>query len=304
MYLSQELICDILVKYYFLSLRPSNWIKNAFVAFPIVFSLNLFDIEKLTLIFITIIAFSLLCSSIYVINDLIDIDIDKCHPKKSKRPIAAGKVSVIQAITILILALIGSFVISSIFLKVEVLYLFIIYFILNLLYCIILKHINLIEAFVIPLNFLIRIVIGCVVISVYPSFWIIAVTFFIALLLTFIKRKSEIQLLEINDSIKARKVLSNYNLELMNVYIFVCATITVMTYMLYTLDKTTETNFNTQNLFYTTPLVLIGIFRFIQLSFLDSFKGIGDPTSLLLKDRFLQFSVLIWISAVIFLIYF
>jgi len=291
------------LKSFLLMLRPTNWIKNGFIAFPLVFSYNLFNREKFSAIIISIVAFSFLSSTVYIINDWIDKDADKLHERKSKRPIASGEISGFTALlSALFLGLIA-FSIAFLFNNLSTALIFILYFVLNLLYCLWLKRINLIESFVIPFNFILRILVGCFSILVVPSTWILAVTFFISLFLTFIKRKSELQVGDLK-STKHRAVLSRYSEELLNIYIFICATITIVTYMLYTLESPTLSTVSSNRLFYTTPIVLLGLLRFIQLSFTGAYAKEGDPTVLIFKDRFLQSIVSFWILLVVALLYF
>ena len=284
-------------------LRPTNWIKNGFIAFPLVFSHNLFNQEKFSATLISIMAFSLLSSTVYIINDLIDKEADKLHERKSKRPIASGEISNFTAL--LSASFLGLLAFSIIFFfnNVTTVFIFILYFVLNLMYCFWLKRINLIESFVIPFNFILRILVGCYSILVVPSSWILAVTFFVSLFLTFIKRKSELQVVDF-DSNKHREVLSSYTAELLNIYIFMCATITVVTYMLYTLESPSLNTVSSNRLFYTTPLVLLGLLRFLQLSFNGTYAKEGDPTVLIFKDRFLQSIVSAWILLIIGFLYF
>ncbi len=291
------------MKSFLLMLRPTNWIKNGFIAFPLVFSHNLFNQEKFSAVLISIMAFSLLSSTVYIINDLIDKEADKLHDRKSKRPIASGEISYFTAS--LSASFLGLLAFSIIFCfnNVTTIFVFILYFVLNLLYCFWLKRINLIESFVIPFNFILRILVGCFSILVVPSSWILAVTFFVSLFLTFIKRKSELQVVDF-DSHKHREVLSSYTAELLNIYIFICATITVVTYMLYTLESPSLNTVSSNRLFYTTPLVLLGLLRFLQLSFNGTYAKEGDPTVLIFKDRFLQSIFSVWILLIIGFLYF
>jgi decaprenyl-phosphate phosphoribosyltransferase len=284
-------------------LRPSNWLKNGFIAFPLIFSNNLFNQEKSISVVFCIVAFSCLSSSVYIINDLIDREADKLHFRKSKRPIASGDISLITAL--ITAFLIGSIAFSMVLLlnNLSTVLIFGLYFTVNMLYCIWLKNLNLIESFVIPINFILRILAGCFCILVTPSAWILAVTFFVSLFLTFIKRKSELQIVD-HEPEKHRSVLSMSSTDLLNIYIFMCATITIVTYMLYTLESPTLSQETSSRLFFTTPLVLLGILRFIQLSFNSNYAKEGDPTVLIFKDRYLQSIVLIWIILIIGLLYF
>jgi 4-hydroxybenzoate polyprenyltransferase len=176
------------------------------------------------------------------------------------------------------------------------------YFSLNLLYSVYFKKINIIELMILSLFFVIRILAGCFAISVVPSEWLITVTFFVALFLVLTKRKSEILILE-NNAAEHRPVLKMYTLELLNTYTYIVATIILFSYILYTMDPLVIAILNTNKLIYSSIFVTIGLFRVIQISNNKEFDGEGDPTILILKDRYLQIILALWVLSVILFIY-
>ena len=176
------------------------------------------------------------------------------------------------------------------------------YFVLNLAYNFGLKNVNLIESVTLAINFVMRVLAGCYAIAVVPSHWILVITFFLALFLTLIKRKSELKILQ-EKAILHRKVLKNYTIDLLNKLIYICATITLTAYMLYTFDTKVMSIFGTDKLIYSTIFVVIGIFRFIQLSENNEYNDEGDPTTLLLKDIFSQIIFGLWVAYIILIIY-
>lgn len=284
-------------------LRVKSWIKNGFIFLPLVFSLNLLHLDLVSRAAIAFIAFSLACSFIYVINDWVDTEKDKLHPRKKLRPIPSGKISKNKALIIALATLIGSlaFIIFS-KLPNSFVAILMVYVLLNLAYSFVLKRINIIEFFVVAVNFVFRVLAGCYVIAVNPTSWILVVSFFLALFLILIKRKSELVMLE-NGAQAHRAVLANYSQELLDKFIFIVATITITAYLLYTMDVKVQAALHTDKILYSSIFVVLGIFRFIQLSQFKAFDGEGDPTTLLFKDRFTQINLILWMSSLIVILY-
>ncbi|MBM3427196.1 MAG: hypothetical protein FJX95_00270 [Bacteroidetes bacterium] len=284
-------------------LRVKSWIKNGFIFLPLVFSLNLLHLDLVSRAAIACIAFSLACSFIYVINDWVDAEKDLLHPRKKLRPIPSGKISKNNALVIALVTLIGSCTLIF-FSQLPNAFIAIlgIYVLLNLAYSFVLKRINIIEFFVVAVNFVFRVLAGCYVIAVNPTSWILVVSFFLALFLILIKRKSELVMLE-NGAQAHRAVLANYSQELLDKFIFIVATITITAYLLYTMDVKVQAALHTDKILYSSIFVVLGIFRFIQLSQFKAFDGEGDPTTLLFKDRFTQINLILWMSSLIVILY-
>lgn len=287
---------------FFQLLRINNWIKNLLVLAPLIFSLNIFHITKVIQSLEAFAAFCLISSAIYIFNDILDIEKDKIHPRKKYRPLASGKISILRAFIIALVLTALSLSVSW-FLSFNFTLVIFSYLVLNSLYNIKLKTVPLIEAFIIAINFLIRIIAGSVAISVIPTEWIVFVTFFLATMLTFIKRKSEIKVLE-SKSGEHRSVLKHYNLQTINQLIFISATLTLAGYVLYTINHPLFQNETINWLFYSFIFVAFGLFRFILISDSEQLEKEGDPTILILKDRYLQLTILLWILYVIWAIYF
>ncbi len=288
---------------FFELIRIKSWVKNGFIFIPLFFSLNLFNFNLIWKDIVAFSSFSLGCSFIYVINDLVDCERDKHHPRKINRALPSGRISKKVAFFSSILLLTISISLSFIFkLSLFYLYALISYLVLNLSYSLYLKRVNIIEMICISFNFVLRVFAGCFVISVNPSKWIIVVTFFLSLFLILIKRKSEILLLSEN-AYEHREVLKNYSKELLDKLIFISATIILMAYSLYTMDEFVIKSLGTDYLFYTTLFVIIGVFRFIQLSENNEYLGEGDPTILLYKDRFTQLNLIAWFFSLLILVY-
>ena len=291
------------MKMYFELLRIKSWVKNGFLFLPLVFALKLLEQDLFISVVIAFFSFSFCSSFIYIINDVLDAKADALHPRKKNRPIPSGKISSRLALMIGVgclavsFGLVFSFAISVFFSYVLLCYLF-----LNVAYVLVLKNIHLIELFVVAINFVLRVLAGCFVINVAPSNWILVVTFFLSLLLVLVKRRAELVVLGTNAAAH-RKVLKYYSEGFLDKLILIAATITITAYILYSIDPKVTFLLKTNSLIYTSIFVVIGVFRFVQLSEGKEFDGEGDPTTLLFKDRFTQLVLLAWLISLLFLLY-
>lgn len=282
-------------------LRIPSWIKNGFVLAPLIYSMQLTSTASVKLGVIAFLSYCFASSSMYILNDILDRKEDRLHPRKKNRAIASGKVSVKTAIITMILLLSASFYMA---LSLNTSFLIILgFFILNnLLYSNFLKHITLLDAFSIAISFVLRTIGGCIAISVLPSSWIIIITLTLSLFLVFVKRKSEIVIMG-EDASEHRKALKGYSIETLNYFILVCASIAITSYIIYSVNEQVQILLSTTLLPYSSIFVLLGVFRFIQLTFSNEYEGEGDPTTLLLKDRFSQINILFYIIFVVSIIY-
>ena len=283
-------------------IRISNWLKNLFVISPLVFSLKLTSPGPVVHSLIAFFVFSFTASGFYIYNDLIDLHKDLLHPRKKERPLASGIISKNIAVVIMILFFVAG-IAGLFFLPIPFTYILASYVVLSILYNMFLKEVNLLETVVLAVFFVIRVLAGCFAITVVPSHWILSITFFLALFLVFIKRKSEIIMLG-QAAEEHRKVLKNYSMVLLDRFIYITAAITLTSYMLYTINESVVQIFGSDILIYSTVFVVLGLFRFIQLSESGTYQYEGDPTTLLLKDRFLQVVVLCWAMYVVAVLYF
>lgn len=283
-------------------MRIRQWIKNLLIFAPLLFSFNLFNRLDLVQSVLTFFSYSFLASFVYVINDIMDVEADKQHPVKKNRPIASGNISKSNAYIIALASLCISILFSLIVNQTQLYYILLGYLVLNILYNYKLKHISIIDCISIAIGFELRILAGCVAIGVVASDFILVVTFFLALLLAFLKRKGELQSLT-TDSSKHRKALSSYTLALLDKFIFASATLTIIGYLFYSIDDAVNTQLGNDYLKYSLVFVLYGIFRFIQLSDIDIYEKEGDPTTLIYKDRALQLVLFCWMVYVTLCIY-
>lgn len=279
-------------------LRPEHWVKNLFLFIPAFFAARLFDPIILTDALLGFLAFSLIASSVYVLNDLIDAPQDRHHPDKQNRPIASGVIGRSQAIVILTVLLIAGSVLAA-FLQIQLLFIVLLYFIINVAYSFSLKHIALIDVSLIGLGFLLRVFAGGVVTGVAVSQWLIVLTFLLALILGLAKRRGEYVIMTGGHSF--RKSLEGYNLPFLDVAMVVCSTVAIVAYLMYCFSPEVTSRMQSDKIFYTAFFVVLGILRYLQLTLV--FNKTESPTRALLRDGFLQIVLLCWIGSFAWLLY-
>ena len=281
------------------SLRPKQWVKNGFLFLPLVFGKKIFSYPENVMTIAAFFLFSFCSSAVYLINDVMDIESDRKHPKKYLRPIAAGRFPVPYALTVA-LCLGAASLMLSFLLDVRLGWVMAIYLGMNLLYSRFLKHKVIVDVLCIGLFFLLRIGAGSVVAHVDLSHWILFMTALLALFLGFNKRRQELQQSKTVSS--HRKVLGEYDDYFIDQMNSVITASIVVVYMLYTVDAETVRNFGTTHLIYTIPFVYYGIFRYLYL--VHKARIEGDPTEALLTDLRMQVNIALWIGACIAVIYF
>jgi len=279
------------MKVYITLLRPHQYVKNLFIFIPIFFSGQILDFHLLLRALIAFGAFSLIASSVYIFNDYHDVEVDRQHPEKKHRPLAKGKISKRLAIYLMFILLLSGLGIFY-FLNINSFKLALLYFLLNLAYTLKLKHIPIIDIFIVSLGFIIRIYLGGIVTMITPSIWSIIITFLLALLLVLGKRRDDVVIFA---SIKksTRKVIDGYNIEFINMSMMIMASVTVVSYIMYTISPEVTSRIESNKLYLTTIFVLAGIMRYLQLTLVENASG--SPTMILFKDRFIQLTVLLWI---------
>lgn len=281
-------------------MRPHQYVKNLFIFFPLFFAGQITNIELLSKSFVAFLAFCLTASSIYILNDIKDVNEDREHSKKKYRPITSGLISEkIGSFLIVILALSGAILIFSQSLKA--LAILGVYFILNIGYCYRLKHIPLIDVTIIAVGFVLRVYLGAAVTGVHITHWIVLMTFLLALFLAIAKRRDDV-LHFLDTGKKMRKVIDGYNLQLVDSIMIIMASVVIVTYILYTTSAEVLLRIQNEYLYITTLFVILGIMRYLQISFVE--KNSGSPSNILLKDRLLQLVLLAWILAFTYIIYF
>lgn len=284
---------------YLILLRPYQWAKNILVFSGLIFSTSLFKSHDVRISLAAFFIFCLASSSIYILNDLRDIENDKEHPEKKYRPIASGKVSPVAAVIMMSVSLPSSLLLAYLLNK-GFFTIIAIYLILNIGYSFGLKKIVLLDAMIVAMGFLLRAFAGCAVINVEVTPWLFICTLTLALTLTFGKRRNELNSLQ-EDAKNHREALQFYNTKFLDIILTICSATTIGTYSLYTMAGETVQRFGTQKLIITMPFVMYGVFRYLYLIYTKN-KG-GDPTALLLNDFPTILNGLLWLLSIVYVIY-
>ena len=281
------------------SARPTQWLKNFVVFAAILFAGDILDIDKLMTTLFAFFIFCSLSSAMYILNDIVDCEKDTQHPVKKLRPIAAGQLSRNVALSVFLLLVI--FGLSASWFITFPFFLIAAGFILfNILYSTLLKHIVIVDVMAIAVSFVIRAYAGAYAISVPASKWLLINTLLLALFLAFGKRRHELILLEQGAS-GHRKILDKYSPYLLDQMIGVVTAAVVVMYMLYSFSPEVSNKLGTENLFMTIPFVVYGIFRYLYLIHKEE-KG-GSPTSVLITDKPILVTVILWILTVLMVLY-
>ena len=284
-------------------IRPHQWIKNMFVFLPLFFGGVLLDRNALFYGIVVFFAYSFVASSIYCFNDIVDVAADRQHPVKCKRPIASGAISLGTGYVLMLLMLLLGVVLLML-LPTEVRWHVAAvmggYYLLNLAYCSWLKQYAILDVCIVAFGFVLRIAAGAYAAQVVPSQWIVLMTFLLTLFLSFAKRRDDV--LRMNETGEApRKNTSRYNLTFINQAITITASVTLVCYIMYTVSPEVIERFHTHNLYMTSAFVLLGLLRYIQIAVVD--EQSGDPTKVILRDRFSQIIVLAWLVSFLIIIY-
>ena len=283
-------------------IRPHQWVKNLVVLLPVFFGGALLHIESVYAGLVTALCFSFAASSIYCLNDIVDVEDDRQHPIKCHRPMASGAISITQGYTLMflmfILSMLSTFLLCQSQLETASVILF--YWLLNIAYCLKLKQYAIIDVCVVSFGFVLRILAGGYATSIHLSKWIVLMTFLLMLFLSFAKRRDDV--VRMNETGHApRQNTIRYNLTFINQAITITSSVTLVCYIMYTVSPETIQNFHTDYLYLTSVFVLVGLLRYIQIAVVD--KRSGDPTKVMLHDRFMQFVVLAFGLAFLFIIY-
>lgn len=280
-------------------IRVKQWIKNGFVFVPIFFSGKLLDANYLQLTCLGFIIFSFAASSVYVLNDFVDIKADQNHPEKKKRPLASGAISKTTALAIMgLLILIVAGIITYLG-NWSVAVITAVYIIMNIGYSFGLKHIAIIDLLIISIGFVLRVFMGGSITGIPISDWAILLTFSLAMVLAIGKRRGEIMNAQLTGN--TRKALDGYNVDFLNMALAVSSIITIVCYVMYTISAEVQERIH-HYVFYTFIFIFIGLLRYLQQTLV--FNNTESPTKMLYKDLFLQITILLWGVSFILLIYF
>lgn len=280
-------------------IRLDQWIKNCFVFTGLIFGKEYDNFHIFLIVCLVAFAFSLVSSSVYVANDIIDRENDRHHPKKRFRPVASGELSVNYAIGLSIFLGIAGLSIG-LYTGWKVVVILLAYLILNALYTWKLKHIVIVDVFCISAGFMLRILAGTRGVDIPPSNWLLLCGLMITLFLGFAKRRAELITLKGHEE-EHRAVLNQYSASFLDEVISICATGAIITYSLYTMSDQTIMMHRSGNLIYTVPFVIYALFRYIYL--VQKKQSGGDPTRDLLRDPHIILAVLGWVVMTVILLY-
>jgi 4-hydroxybenzoate polyprenyltransferase len=281
------------------SLRPAQWAKNVFVLAPLVFGGLLLDARVTARAVLALVAFCCASSAVYLINDLRDREEDRRHPLKRLRPLAAGTLGVPAAVAA-VAVLVGAAGALAVYLGRPFGMVLGAYLALNVLYTLWFKHMVILDVMSIAISFVLRVEAGAQATGIAVSSWLFLCTTFLALFLAFSKRRHEITLLAAEAS-GQRRVLDHYSPAFLDQMINVVTASSVVSYALYAVAPETVQKYHTQDLVFTIPLVLYGIFRYLYLMYQR--PGERNPTEAILRDAPFLLNILLWGCAVVWIVY-
>ena len=274
----------------FKEMRVKSWLKNLFVFFPIVFSLEMFEIDRLIKAVVLTFAFCLVSSAIYILNDLMDVESDRKHELKKNRPIASGLFPIPFAWVLLILLMAAGLGLSF-WVNYVALILTGSYIVINLLYSKWLKFAAIIDCFCIAAGFVLRVMAGGTIVDEGVSGWMFLTVISLSLFMAFGKRRGELRIYSDGET---RDVLGTYDMGFLNGSIFMCAGLTLVFYSLWSITQKTS-------LVYTVPFVMFIVIRYLLLVFKG--RSDGDPTNLLLSDKILLITCALYALTMIGILY-
>ena len=268
--------------------RTEQYIKNFFIFAPLFFSFQ-FTFTNFISALLAFLLFSLMASSVYILNDIFDVKEDVLHPNKKIRPIASNLITTNTAyflsILLAIIALMGSYI-----LNINIFYVLIIYLSINILYSAKLKYIPIIDIIIIAFGFVLRLFVGGYAINEMITNWIIALTFILSIFIALAKRREDIQLLL--DGKETRRNIRFYNIEILNQSLKLLSVLIILIYLLFTLSPEVIIKF-TDKIYMTIIFVITGLYRYLYLTLVKNHSG--DPTKIFLTDRILQTTIIAWL---------
>ncbi len=280
-------------------LRPRQWLKNTFIFVPVVFSGHLFEEQVAVAALISFVAFCAVSSSVYAVNDIVDAEVDRKHPTKRFRPVAAGRISPTRAMGASILLAVLSAGLAWL-VSGWVLLAILAYVVNNLAYSFFLRRVPILDVMSIAFGYILRMLVGSVVSTVPASDWILLTTFFLTLFVAIGKRRGEISFLE-NEGRDYRPALRYYSGPMLDQALASLMAMSIVCYSLFAASDYALRRFGTDALIYTVPFVVYGALRYFQLIHLDD-KG-DSPTDVLLTDRPLWLCIVLWGVTCLVIIY-
>jgi len=281
-----------------ISMRPKQWIKNLLIFTALVLDVKFLDLERMLITVAGFMLFCLVSSTVYILNDITDLEADRSHPKKRNRPIASGALPISVARWSVFLLLLVTFPLAYL-LSSSFFLIMLSYWLLSLAYSKWLKHIVIIDVFILASFYVIRVIAGLTLIEVTRfSPWLYVVTTLLALYIGLGKRRAELTLLS-DDAFAHRKVLDGYTVPLLDQYITIVSATTIVAYSLYTFSAPNLPENNAMML--TIPFAIYGILRYLYL--VQTKQDGGAPEEVLLTDHPLQITLILWGLVVLVLLY-
>ena len=283
-----------MVKDFFHLARPTQYVKNLFIFLPIFFAFEFDDFSLLKGALISFFAFSFIASAVYGINDWRDRAADAQHPEKKNRPIASGRIGWLFVIVFVLtmgmsgLAL-GGIVSDSVF------KLLLVYLALNIGYSFGLKNVAIVDVFIISSGFVIRLLVGSFSTDIALSQWIVVMTFLLALFLSLAKRRDD-EVIYFKTKNKVRKASGGYNLLFLDASLVMTSTIVVLAYILWSISPEVQGRIGSVHLYITSVFVVLGVMRYLQIAFVEQLSG--NPTKVLLSDKFIQVTISLWVITI------
>ncbi len=284
---------------FFKLIRAHQWIKNFFVFAPLFFSGQFAEQNKLLNSTIGFLLFCITASSIYILNDIIDVEKDRLHPEKKSRPLASGAISKSSA-RILFFIFASVSLVFSFFFNFSFFVVTLVYFSLNVLYSFGLKTVSLVDIFIVSSGFVLRVIAGGVIASIEVSHWLFIMTFLLALFLAFAKRYDDV-VIEKETGVQMRNSISGYNVEFIAASVSILCGVLIVAYIIYITSAEITERFANKHAYISTIFVVMGVLRYLQVTLVD--KKSFSPTRLMLTDRFLQITILLWVAFFAVLIY-
>ena len=292
------------MKKYLKLLRVEQWVKNLFVILPLFFAGKLMNTNLFVQSVFAFFIFSVSASFIYIINDYTDIESDRKHPEKRNRPLAVGTVSKQTAVGLMFLlaaSALALMFLAKTFFGVNIwkfAFIIAVYVVMNLAYTFKLKHVAIIDVVIIAVGFVLRVLAGGYITGIAISQWAILLTFVLALVLAIGKRRGE--LINAQISGKTRKALDGYNVQFADIALSISVTLAIVSYLMYTVQGDVQERFGSK-IFYTFIFVVFALLRYLQQTLV--YNKTESPTKIIYKDRYIQFTILIWIISFLLLIY-
>ncbi len=280
-------------------MRPHQYIKNGFIFLPLFFASQITNTALFLNATIAFLAFSLTASAIYILNDYHDIEEDRQHPKKKNRPLASGAITKPQAIFfMLVLAIAGTALMAAV--SYSATSILLAYVIMNIAYSFHFKHVAIIDVTIIAIGFVLRLFVGSIATDIPLSMWIVIMTFLLALFMALAKRRDDV-LIYMDTGKRMRKVIDGYNLQFLDTAMAIMASVVIVAYTIYTTSSEVIERVQSDHLYLTALFVIVGIMRYLQITFVE--QNSGSPTRIALADRFIQLTLIGWAASFALILY-